>query len=927
MEDIIGIAKNIKERLCDEFSKGYSNRAVARVYCERAGGDVTYFLTNKANETVKFGHDFVGNVTTIVGMQAQPNIGTTVYKNTLLGRALIGQLGVDAQYKAPKGIKTVRPVNRAVYVPFGENAEDVQISLAGDANHYVYSSLNELLAFKAGEEAKLQEKQDQLEALQREQERLRQEEAEAKARAEEAERARLEAERIQREQDARERREEIARIQQNIAAAEENIKKQRDILHKNVMLRSQHILDPYQEDAKRSHIYDGIPIVIDGGPGTGKTTTVIQRLKFLLSKESLKEYEAPLSDNQLSRFDDPHRWSQQWLFFSPTDLLLQFLRHNMHEEELNANETNTRTIERFRKVMLREYGIIDPANPRFIEWKDRSGDLLILQPKLAIDAFEKFCIDQIKQKRDKIVSLDVSDYVWSREAKDLKEICQKNDVVDLNSLMRLLEALYEKRDDSVKSVEDILKEELEDLSVAVKRSIMKDDAVSASLRDLFSQWHNDADEDAADDVLEENDESSEAERIDFDTELYTNVRKLIRNIGLKKVDANARIRGRQQELYKIVEPFIEQSVDEESLKNIGEYVLFSKIFTSFSRGTENLFINKIPQMYKLFRKEMLVQNDSMYNNALLEKIIRKDSNRCLHADEQNLLIGLVNNALYTFSNAFGRKFRARFLELKGKSAKAYKEFCRPIIGIDEATDYTLMDYYCMISFRFYDFSSITLSGDLMQGMRKNGIQSWEELRDLFPNLEVFSLNISYRQTPTLVDMARDLYKDSLGEYPAYNSKKIKMEDDAKPILMISDDMSQKVEWICKRILDIYKKYDLLPSIAIFVGDDVDVGKFIEEIEDTYILKGIDVVDCTGGKTLDSKEVVRVFRLSEIKGMEFEAAFFYDIDTAIQGKSNELMRRNLYVGVSRAASHLAATMTTADGNESIIKYFETENAKW
>ena len=40
-----------------------------------------------------------------------------------------------------------------------------------------------------------------------------------------------------------------------------------------------------------------------------------------------------------------------------------------------------------------------------------------------------------------------------------------------------------------------------------------------------------------------------------------------------------------------------------------------------------------------------------------------------------------------------------------------------------------------------------------------------------------------------------------------------------------------------------------------------------------------------------------------------------------------MRRNLYVGVSRAASHLAATMTTMNGNEAVIKYFETENAEW
>lgn len=73
-------------------------------------------------------------------------------------------------------------------------------------------------------------------------------------------------------------------------------------------------------------------------------------------------------------------------------------------------------------------------------------------------------------------------------------------------------------------------------------------------------------------------------------------------------------------------------------------------------------------------------------------------------------------------------------------------------------------------------------------------------------------------------------------------------------------------------------------------------------------------------------MIRVFRLSEVKGMEFEAAFFYDIDDAISSHDDQLMRRYLYVGISRATSHLAATMRT-DSVNAIEKYFETENATW
>ena len=109
---------------------------------------------------------------------------------------------------------------------------------------------------------------------------------------------------------------------------------------------------------------------------------------------------------------------------------------------------------------------------------------------------------------------------------------------------------------------------------------------------------------------------------------------------------------------------------------------------------------------------------------------------------------------------------------------------------------------------------------------------------------------------------------------------------------------------------------------------MNVKRFIDNIEEADILNGIEVVDCTDGKKLEGKDMVRVFRLSEIKGMEFEVAFFYDIDTALHSQyAVEMMRKHLYVGISRAATHLAATMTTADGNQSILKYFETDSSKW
>lgn len=918
MENIIDISNSIKAHINDEYKRGLSNRAIARICAEKNSSVSIYFLTNNEDRSISFNRDFVGNVNgTISTPTTSKEGGQPVYKNTKLGRALIGDLGVNATYSAPRGIISVKPINRTVYSPSRESATEIQISL--DSKHqYQYSSLEELLNFISTESNKIQEQQEQIEKLKKEQDRLRKQEEDAK----EAERIRLEKEQIQKEQEYRQK--EIKRINQRIAEAEENFKHTQELLHKNVMLRSQHILDAHQEDAKRSHIYDGVPIVIEGGPGTGKTTTVIQRLKFLLSKQSLEDYNAPLTPEQIERFADSSKSSQQWLFFSPTDLLLQYLRNNMQGEGLQANDKNTRTIERFRKVMLLEYGIISPTSQKFKEWKD-SRSPLILDEKKVISLFENFCIKQIKDKRDRLISFDVSNFVWSEEAKSIQKICTQVDILDKVSMTNLLETLYSMRETYTKTVEDILRDDLNDKAMAIKQSVMEKEDIVKSLEILLNEEKiisNTIEDDDSEDEISNEESTSNAE-IDFDTKLYTNIRTLIRKIGLQMVDQSTRIRGKQQKLLEIIEDFIDRKVPQTDLKNIGEYVFFSKNFTPFCQGVENLFINKIPQMYKLFRKTLTTEANSPYDINLLRKIINKENNKHLHADEQNLLLGFINENLIYFS----KKYNTRFNKLKGKFSTSYKNYNRPILGIDEATDYTIMDYYCMISFRHNEFATITLSGDLMQGMHHHGINKWTDLKELFPNLEVFSLNICYRQTPTLIKMARELYKDSLGEYPNYDSNKEKTDSEAKPILLISDNQTAKIEWICQRIINIFNKYGTLPSVAIFIGDSVNPKEFINTIEESDLLNGIEVVDCTDGKSLDSQEVVRIFRLSKIKGMEFEVAFFYDIDTAIQGTSNDLMRRNLYVGVSRAASHLAATMTQKNGNEAIIKYFETNNTEW
>lgn len=350
--------------------------------------------------------------------------------------------------------------------------------------------------------------------------------------------------------------------------------------------------------------------------------------------------------------------------------------------------------------------------------------------------------------------------------------------------------------------------------------------------------------------------------------------------------------------------------------------MFVRNYASLCRGIESNIINNIPKLYNAFRKAQA--DNGVYQIELLKKLISKDGNKHLHPDEQNLVLGFINEMLHRIY----KRSRIRFNNLKNKYHLAFKESVRNVIGIDEATDYSLLDYYFMVSFRHYDFSSITLCGDLMQGLNSNGISSWAKVKNFnLPGLEVKSLNISYRQLPTLLDMARQLYYDDLGYNPSYKSEMERSDAEPRPLMLISDDDDEKAVWISRRILDIWEIYDeQLPSVAIFVGENVDIPDFIERINDCGILNGIDIVDCSGNRQLQNKEMIRIFRLSEVKGMEFEAAFFYDIDEALSSNSEQMLRRYLYVGISRATTHLAATMKNGNHPE-LERYFDTETESW
>lgn len=955
-ETILEIGTDIQRRNSDESKYGLNNKAIARYQCIVS----TNSILIPEGSRVKHGPIWLVNKE-ILDTRSREIVnklsGQTVYKNTALGGALISG---KSSYFVKNSLRRVSDMNidlfnSAFYNNLSNQIKDITIVLS-NGSKYSYSSLNNLLIDRANmqemldserkkaeedklnqakceavaeETRKIREEAERLEKESQENLRKAEEEYKRKEAERKAEEARKVAEEAcRKEEEQRRQAEEVRKRTERIKELEEKISKSNEIINSaysfvrdNVSLRSQHILDVSQETAKRSNLFNGTPILIEGGPGTGKTTTMIQRLKFLLSKSALEDCETPLNQVQIDKLTDLSRVNSNWLFFSPTDQLLRYLRKNMHEEDLNASESNTTTLSTLDSVLMIDYKLWNPEKNGPFKYAKRLSvgeETMILNPQQVVKSFEQFCIHETTKNMLTACKLNTAEFPWHQLAIKIKAACKDAESIkDMNTLIRLINTLQDHYIKDVSDIEKQLGDEIKHVAIVVQSKIEQNNDLVQSLTNLFQKWKDESiqvTDDEDDEVIET------SITIDFPAELFKNLKSLVKKLALKKIDSKIKLSKRQCEIYDN----ISLTFDDIDLSKVSTLAWFTKNYARLCKGLESAILNPTTKYYKQFRKLEIDKNSDIYNKPLLEKYVKKE-NKILHPDELHLIVGFINRLLLCIYKGS----RIRFEKLANhKYAEAYRKHVKYVIGIDEATDYSWLDYYLITSLCHYEFSSLTLCGDAMQGLNSKGVD-WDILKEtLLPKLEKVELKVSYRQTSVLVDMAKKMYKDSMGIDAPYTSNNSFHNTDATPLAFVSDDEEEKAQWIVERVVEVFKKFgDAMPTVAIFVSDVENIPKLKEILEGQDLLNSIDVFDCSDNRESPISKCIRIFRMREVKGMEFEVAFFHNIDTALTGEQIELMRRYLYVGISRATSHLAATFTSNEGNEDILKYFDKNKRNW
>jgi hypothetical protein len=896
MEKIQKIAESIKIHRQKEIDQSLSNPAIGRCLVTFKNANEIFWITNNEYISGYNVKDLNGNIVKRIslGPTTLQTDGKAVYKNTKIGEILILNHDGTHTVNAPGGDYTIEIFNRTTYRPESfqnDFASDILIKVSGDSRTHSFQSISKILLLQK--------------EIDKEKENLS-------------------------HADADEEKKLIKRIAEKEAEMQKYLDKSQGFIRKYAELRIQPILDPIQESIKRSKIFDGT-LIINGGPGTGKTTSLIQRIKFLISP-SIEEYKSLTKSQKDILFNQ----KTSWIFYSPNELLALFLRNSMKFEELNADTERVKIWSSHKNELIKAFKLVDPVTKRpFLIFNKYHGTSLFVNKPQNIQKIladlDHFYIEYQIARLNKISSIDVSNFKWKHIGLSIQNyLNEKKNINSINEIIRLflnLNNIY--KTDSNQISNDYL-DLINKVAGRIQIIITKDSKRADTILNILSDWknsNNDIDEDDEDSQIEMEvfEEPEPLSVLDFESELFNKLKSVCRKQSLKKYDKGTKFSKQDTELLKII-PELKEQVEYEK---IGQSAFFKKNFERITKGIIPNVLREIPSVYKKFRRDQLLNSNVNWNLDILDELVKKDKNSRIHIDEQALLLYFINN----FSFNLVTDFQSLLHSITHPYLTAYINNCKPVIAIDEATDFSIIDLLAINSFRHPEISSLTLSGDLMQRMTIDGLSKWEDFSSIVPGVERKDLKISYRQSNTLLFLAKLIYEKSTGKKANYKSFIERDDLEPKPLILVSEDDDEKLDWIAGRIIEIYKAYgDSIPSVAIFLPNENQLDTFASNLGKLDILSdvGITVKSCRNGEVLGDKNTVRIFSIDKIKGLEFEAVFFHNLDDLQkQNISSDLLLKYLYVGLSRATFYLALTLSEewSDDLNFILKYFDRSGRTW
>lgn len=655
-----------------------------------------------------------------------------------------------------------------------------------------------------------------------------------------------------------------------------------------MQMRVQPLLDEFQDAIFRLPLDSRLAIL--GPPGSGKTTTLIKRLRQKLDFKVLEPEERELVEERgANGLDHAH----SWLMFTPTALLKAYVKAAFNREDVPVADDRIQTWDDYRHMLARRsLGILQSGK--------RSG--MVLRPELGIlkddlDAnqiawFEEFSkfeqelfIQQVREAGDKLAA--ASDGRAARIGKQIVAAVARNpsDPVRLiHDLAGVLDELHQllsvSRDETRKQLRTFLQ-----MEVRKDRAFL--DELARFVATLAADIEDELDDPDAEADEEDDDGSPQNDRRIAEATYYRALRaKAVAEIT-KRAPTKTSRNGR------VLAWLRERGDGLPSLSTVGSAIIVQRAMMQIARAPGSI-IMKMPARYRRFRKEMAADG-KWY--ALQPPAPAVDP---LELDIVILAMLRTARALMGETQIV-RRLGERMPVIVEDIAALH----RNQVLVDEATDFSPVQLACMAALVDLRTDSFFAIGDFNQRLTRWGTRSPEELHWLFSDIDVRSVNTVYRQSRKLNDFAHKLVDQALdGEKPEL--PEFMENDGVDPVLGVGlSDRSALAEWLAKRIKEIEQFTGAVPSIAVLVNQESELQPLADALNVALNEVSIRAIPCPKGQAVGEEGNVRIFEVQHIKGLEFEAIFFVDIDTLAR-EEPELFERYIYVGATRAATFLGLT---------------------
>ena len=668
---------------------------------------------------------------------------------------------------------------------------------------------------------------------------------------------------------------------------------------KKVELRNQPILDQYQGKIFRLPLASRL--LIQGAPGTGKTTTLIKRLSQKLNIEFLDEDEKRMVKAKAPGAEAAH--AESWIMFAPTELLRLYVKEASDREGIPAPGEHIKTWTGFsEELACDEFRILSSASKkRSFVMKESLQSLNADSEENLIEWFSDF--DQW-QKSFFWKAMRVSAEKLSKDRKTEAAQLGTKFLDALNSARSkvnpsIFKKLMPVADEIQKLIQDMTKSSDKKIRGALNLQVNKDKRFLDDLAAFVEGLSELTDDPEDQDVDIEDDEATKPPqrgRIYAENLYMQAVRKHAR-AQVKKAQVKNRKISKSSKSGLLIEWLGNRTLPDKGLKEVGEILRIQSALRPLANPVRR-YINEVPKRYRRFRRERQAEN-KWYQ-------AEKFDSKGIHPLEVDLLLLAMirsTNDLIKSAPALGNdNSRAK------ATLERLQNLYRTQVLVDEVSDFSPIQLSCMAALARPGIQSFFACGDFNQSLTNCwGTHPIEQMKWAVPNIETQTVSKAYRQSHQLHTLANKIVNLSSDKSTDnVNLAEYAENEGVPPVLATQmNEVPRIADWLARRIEEIKNSLDELPSIAVLVSTEKEVRPLAKALDDALTDQNISVEPCINGLAHSQDNAVRVFDVQHIKGLEFEAVFFVSLDR-LEKIYPALFNKYLYVGATRAATYLGIT---------------------